>query len=882
MQIVSQVVKKTSFSTCSLKGQSFFSVVSSDQEKLMGDPVAIRAAKMATNNTRKPQHKPISASSQIDRVVASVEDATKRLSQHSQISNSSKMKAENKIGPWRLGRTLGKGSTGRVRLAKNSKTGQLAAIKIIPKVSNSGSNASSSLPHGIEREIIIMKLIQHPNIMSLYDVWENDKELFLVLEYVQGGELFDFIISNGKLSESDAVKYFSMIISGVSYCHQFNISHRDLKPENILLDTNGNVKIADFGMAIFETNLLETSCGSPHYASPEIVMGKNYHGSPSDVWSCGVILFALLTGYLPFDDKSIRKLLMKVQSGKFMMPSSLSLEAKDLISKMLRVNPNDRIPISEIKNHPLMKKYKHLIPISSNGYNFETNFDLNKPIPNINSDILHNLQTLWHGKPKSRIILMLKMDKPNNEKLFYHLLSQYQKNNSLPSLPSVKKLNTSSSSSASTFSRTSKIPRSTTIKTLIQDENGKTLDSDFKTINLTPNGTHKRKLKPIVASSSKKSFNSSKSLSIINMNVHLGLSPKKTNTKIAPLNNVKHIRSSNGTIDEEDLTQFKYLVNTIFESPTKQQQQQQQQLLILQQQTNANSSDISISKLDQLKLDLKQVPKPSSLKRITTSSTKKLSNYLIDPNDISINEFNLKVSKEKHHTRLSSFDTQHFSIHEGIQVSIKSPIVEKFELQTPSPLLAPVKQLNKVEVVSDVPSAAFESKEPSTLPRGRNITPKQPPIVDVTKYNEQAPNSNKPAITKHSDGAVKSWFKRLFKSIKKSTNDQISSSNLKFPNQGKIAKYQRLIQCDTLTRDELIVKLLNDAKFEFFKITQKSKNNIQIEKENFKLILEINEMLGYQYGFGGCIIKVKLYKGEMNRFDQFCLLLDELINNTNI
>lgn len=139
-------------------------------------------------------------------------------------------------------------------------------------------------------------------------------------------------------------------IAGVDYCHRFNICHRDLKPENLLLDKERNIKIADFGMAALERNdkLLETSCGSPHYASPEIVAGLTYHGSSSDIWSCGIILFALLTGRLPFDDDNIRTLLAKVKVGKFTMPAELPSDAKDLIRRMLEVNPARRITVCYI------------------------------------------------------------------------------------------------------------------------------------------------------------------------------------------------------------------------------------------------------------------------------------------------------------------------------------------------------------------------------------------------------------------------------------------------------------------------------------------------------------------------------------------------------
>lgn len=381
----------------------------------------------------------------MDKVVQSVTNATKRLSQISTNTNSSakKRKTQNRIGPWKLGRTLGRGSTGRVRLAKNVNSGKLAAVKIVPKsnfkklenpkykrnsVDSSGS-VKDRLPYGIEREIIIMKLISHPNIMGLYDVWENKNDLYLILEYIEGGELFDYLIKKGKLQEFEAISYFKQIINGIHYLHQFNICHRDLKPENLLLDFNKNIKIADFGMAALEVRekLLETSCGSPHYASPEIVAGKNYHGAPSDIWSCGIILFALLTGHLPFDDENIRKLLLKVQNGKFLMPNNLSSESKDLISKMLKVNPSERITIDAILQHPLLTKY----PEPSVRKDKVTEYsDLNiRPIDSINNidkEILKNLSVLFHNRDEQTIISKLLSPEDCSEKTFYYLLVKYR------------------------------------------------------------------------------------------------------------------------------------------------------------------------------------------------------------------------------------------------------------------------------------------------------------------------------------------------------------------------------------------------------------------------------------------------------------------------
>ncbi|KAK9365262.1 kinase-like domain-containing protein [Lipomyces kononenkoae] len=362
----------------------------------------------------------------------------KRVSQGSTgTTNSSTSSAGHRrkthVGPWRLGRTLGRGSSGRVRLAKHAQTGRLAAVKIVPKSASfdesddkSGKKGrdAAGLPYGIEREVIIMKLIEHPNVMGLYDVWENRGELYLILEYVEGGELFDYLIRRGRLEEREAVHYFRQIILGMDYCHKFNICHRDLKPENLLIDKYHNIKIADFGMAALEASgkMLETSCGSPHYASPEIVAGKTYHGAPSDIWSCGVILFALLTGHLPFDDDNIRNLLMKVQAGRFQMPSDISIQAKDLIWRILKTNPDERITATEILEHALLKKYPSQAP-QTIGYTPRVDRPV-RSIEEIDVEIVKNLQTLWHGEDRNVIIQKLLSPEYDTEESL--LLPQYQ------------------------------------------------------------------------------------------------------------------------------------------------------------------------------------------------------------------------------------------------------------------------------------------------------------------------------------------------------------------------------------------------------------------------------------------------------------------------
>lgn len=236
---------------------------------------------------------------------------------------------------------------------------------------------------------------------------------YLVLEYVDGGELFDYISSNGPLPEEEAVRLFRQIIAAISYCHRFNICHRDLKPENILLDSKYNIKLADFGMAVLQLSghLLNTSCGSPHYAAPEIVNGRRYHGDMADTWSCGIILFALLAGSLPFDGGDIAGTLRLVRKGEYIMPAWFSPEAADLIQRILQKQPEDRISIQDIWMHPLLKKYEKLHKSFCDHYVGPqpplSTADCGQPLlglQDIDLDILQNLQKLWHGVRREELI----------------------------------------------------------------------------------------------------------------------------------------------------------------------------------------------------------------------------------------------------------------------------------------------------------------------------------------------------------------------------------------------------------------------------------------------------------------------------------------------
>ncbi|CAO3585663.1 unnamed protein product [Absidia cylindrospora] len=337
-------------------------------------------------------------------------------------------KSRKCIGDYYVGKTLGKGASGRVKLGIHRHTGEQVAIKIISKAHLA---ANPAIEKAVRREIAIMKLIRHPNVMALVDVIDDPTHLTcnnLILEYVQGGELFEYLVSKGRLSNNEARRHFQQIILGLDFCHHHLICHRDLKPENLLLDNKNNIKIADFGMASLQPSgsMLETSCGSPHYASPEIVAGMPYNGSASDIWSCGVILYALLTGHLPFDDENIRQLLKKVKAGKYAMPDDISKNAQDLIRRILVVDPSKRLTMDEIMSHPWFCESEPAnlatlpVPPTAN--------EIGRPVwdsSEIDDRILETIKFLW-GETNDDVIVQALVSKEHNmQKVVYVLLQQH-------------------------------------------------------------------------------------------------------------------------------------------------------------------------------------------------------------------------------------------------------------------------------------------------------------------------------------------------------------------------------------------------------------------------------------------------------------------------
>ncbi|KAF8403564.1 hypothetical protein HHK36_011668 [Tetracentron sinense] len=231
----------------------------------------------------------------------------------------SQPKVKRRVGKYEVGRTIGEGTFAKVKFARNSETGEPVALKILDK--------EKVLKHKMAEQVMGSKT-----------------KIFIVMEFVTGGELFDKIVNNGRMREDEARTYFQQLINAVDYCHSRGVYHRDLKPENLLLDAYGNLKVSDFGLSALSQQvkgdgLLHTTCGTPNYVAPEVLNDRGYDGTTADLWSCGVILFVLLAGYLPFDDSNLMTLYKKISTAEFTCPPWLSLGAMKLITQILDPNP---------------------------------------------------------------------------------------------------------------------------------------------------------------------------------------------------------------------------------------------------------------------------------------------------------------------------------------------------------------------------------------------------------------------------------------------------------------------------------------------------------------------------------------------------------------
>lgn len=254
------------------------------------------------------------------------------------------------IESYEIHKSIGEGTFGKVKLGYHKATREKVAIKVLEKA----RIVDEADIQRVIRELQILKMIRHPHIIQLYEIIETDTEIFLIMEFASGGELFDYIVKKGRVNEYESCKFFHQIISGVDKTHSLHVVHRDLKPENLLLDSSNNIKIVDFGLSNrYEPGgQLKTACGSPCYAAPEMIAGKHYNPLDCDLWSCGVILFAMTCGFLPFEDADTSKLYKKILSGQFSIPDHISTNLRNLINGLLTTDPSKRLNLEQIRVHP--------------------------------------------------------------------------------------------------------------------------------------------------------------------------------------------------------------------------------------------------------------------------------------------------------------------------------------------------------------------------------------------------------------------------------------------------------------------------------------------------------------------------------------------------
>jgi 5'-AMP-activated protein kinase catalytic alpha subunit len=325
--------------------------------------------------------------------------------------------SKNEISQYQIKGKIGEGMFGKVKLGIHLLTNEKVAIKIFDK----GKIKNEKEVEYIEREISILKKLSHYNTIKLYNIIQNENFIFLIQEYVPNGELLHFLENpeNMNLTENHICKIYQQIISGIEYLHDIGIAHRDLKLENILLNRDKNIKIIDFGLSNKYNKengeLLQSSCGSPCYAAPEMIKGIQYHGLDTDIWSSGILLYLMLCKSFPFNDKNNSKLYQKILSGKFNLPNYLSNEAKDLLSKLLKVNPIERIKLDEIKKHPWFNLYN-----PKNNYFY--GIDINKIIMPIDEEIIIDMINI--GIEPNIVIDNIIRNCNNNITTIYYLLLQ--------------------------------------------------------------------------------------------------------------------------------------------------------------------------------------------------------------------------------------------------------------------------------------------------------------------------------------------------------------------------------------------------------------------------------------------------------------------------
>ncbi len=273
-------------------------------------------------------------------------------------NNNADAGGTRRMGKYELGRVLGTGSFSKVRECIDTTTKEIFAVKIIDK----SQLAKEHLEEQLKREISILKQLRHRFVVSMKEVLQTTRHIYIVLELITGGELFDKIVQSERLPEDIARKYFQQLIVAVRHCHKHGIAHRDLKPENLLLDKNGDIKVSDFGLANLqykEGEMMRTVVGTPNYVAPEVIRqtnsGQGYNGLMADIWSCGIILYVMLSGHQAFDDKSLKALFNKIERGQYQMSRYFSEGARNLIARILVVDPTKRYTLNDILNDPWFK-----------------------------------------------------------------------------------------------------------------------------------------------------------------------------------------------------------------------------------------------------------------------------------------------------------------------------------------------------------------------------------------------------------------------------------------------------------------------------------------------------------------------------------------------
>ena len=328
---------------------------------------------------------------------------------------------------------IGEGTFATVRLAINKQTGEKVAIKIMEK---------SKIVHQedrvrIEREIKVLKNLRHPNIVHLYSVIKTEEKIYLIMEYVKGKELFDYIVMKKKLSESESCLFFQQIISGIEYLHKIKYVHRDIKPENLLInEETKELKIVDFGLSNIYTNpnkhLLSSACGSPSYAAPEMLNGEKYRAPPVDIWSSGIVLYAMICGYLPFEDEDNEALYDKICRGKFVIPNHVTENARDLLNKILVTDPKKRLTIYQIKHHPWFSLYndKGKLMVSEG-------LILSKTVEPIDEEVVSSMSKTFN-LPEEKIRISILSNKHNDITTIYYLLLHQKISNKKKSVADIK------------------------------------------------------------------------------------------------------------------------------------------------------------------------------------------------------------------------------------------------------------------------------------------------------------------------------------------------------------------------------------------------------------------------------------------------------------